>query len=159
MLVTNNTLFKNVWELDSYYNVSLNFNEDYQLKPIRWGDKSLMSEFLRCKDFGIDDVISLNIMRMHKKVIHILDIVLSDGNTMKPEMFSDLPGHSCVNKFPHQHPSPADLAIWKMALRKIFYEFHILTVPLQEYISQPHDIPQLLLSNNGRILHNMITQD
>jgi hypothetical protein len=47
MLVTNNTLFKNVWELVSYNNVSLNFNEDYQQKPIRRGNKSLMSEFLQ----------------------------------------------------------------------------------------------------------------
>ncbi len=51
MLVTSNTWFKNIWELVSFYNVSLNFNEDYQLKPIRWGDKFLMSKFLRYKDF------------------------------------------------------------------------------------------------------------
>jgi hypothetical protein len=38
MLATNNTWFKNVWELVSYFNVSLNFNEDFQLKPIRRGD-------------------------------------------------------------------------------------------------------------------------
>ncbi len=63
----------------SYYNVRLNFDEDYQLKPIRWDNESLMSKFLRYKDFGIDDVVSLNIMRMHKKVIHVSDIVLSNG--------------------------------------------------------------------------------
>ncbi len=159
MLVTNNTWFKNVWELVSYYNVSLNFDEDYQLKPIRWGDKSLMSKFLRYKDFGIDDVVSLNIMRMHKKVIHVSDIVLSDSKTIKPEMFLDLRGHSCIHKFPHQHPTPADLSTWKMALRKISSEFHVLTVPLQEYIRPPHDFPQWLLINNGAILHNMITQE
>ncbi len=38
MLATNNTWFKNIWELVSYFNVSLNFNEDFQLKPIRQGD-------------------------------------------------------------------------------------------------------------------------
>jgi hypothetical protein len=159
MLVTNNTWFKNIWELVSYYNVSLNFDEDYQLKPIRQGNKSLMSKFLRYKDFGIDDVVSLNIMRMHKKVIHVSDIVLSDGNTIKPEMFLDLPGHSCIYKFPHQCPTPADLSIWKMALRKISSEFHILTVPLQEYISPPHDLPRWLLRDDGMILHNMIMRE
>ncbi len=51
MLVTNNTLFKNIWELVSYYNVSLNFDEDYQLKPIRRGDKSQMSKFWHYNDF------------------------------------------------------------------------------------------------------------
>jgi hypothetical protein len=157
MLVTNNTWFKNVWELVSCYNVSLSFDEDYQLKPIRRGDKFLMSKFLHYKDFGIYDVISLNIVRMHKKVINVSDIVLSDGKTIKPEMFSDLPGHSCVHKFPHQRPTPADLSIWKMALRKISSEFHVLTVPLQECISPPHDLPRWLLNDNGAILHNMIT--
>jgi hypothetical protein len=137
MLVTNNTWFKNVWELVSYYNVSLNFDEDYQLKPIRQGNKSLMSEFLRYKDFGIDDFVSLNIMRMHILVIHVSDIVLSNGKTIKPEMFLDLPGHSCVHQFPHQRLTPADLSIWKMALRKISSEIHILTVPLQKYIRSP----------------------
>jgi hypothetical protein len=159
MLVTYNTWFKNVWELVSYYNVSLNLNEDYQLKPLRRGNKSLMSEFLRYKGFGIADVVSLKIMRMHKKVIHVSDIVLSNGKTIKPEMFLDLHGHSGIHKSSHQHPTPADLSIWKMALCKISAEFHILTVPLQEYISPPHDLPQWLLSNDGTILHNMITQE
>jgi hypothetical protein len=141
----------------SYYNVVLNFDEDYQLKPSRWGNKSLISKFLRYKDFGIADVVSLNIMGMHKKVIHVSDIVLSDGKTIKPEMFLDLPGHSGIHKFPHQRPTPADLCIWKMALSKTSSEFHNLTVLLQEYISPPHNLPQWLLSNNGKILHNMIT--
>jgi hypothetical protein len=89
-----------------------------------------MSEFLCYKDFGITDVLSLNILRMHKKVIHVSDIVLSDGKTIKPEMFSDLPGHSGIHKLPHQCPTPADLSIWKMALRKKSSEFHVLTVTL-----------------------------
>ncbi len=101
MLATDNTWFKNVWELVSYFNVSLNFDLDYQLKPIRRGDSSLMSKFLHYKEFGIAEVISLNIMRMNKKVIHVSNIVLSGGKTIKPEMFLDIPGHSDVHKFPH----------------------------------------------------------
>ncbi len=46
MLATSNTWFKNVWELISYFNVGLNLNRDFHLKPVQWGDKSLMSEFL-----------------------------------------------------------------------------------------------------------------
>jgi hypothetical protein len=141
MLAMDNTWFKNVWELVSYFNVSLNFDLDYQLKPIRRGDSSLMSKFLGYKEFGIAEVISLNIMRTHKKVIHVSDIFLLDGKTIKPEMFLDLPGHSDVHKFPHQRPTPANLSIWKMALRKISSKFYVLTIPLQEYISPPHDLP------------------
>jgi hypothetical protein len=34
ILATDNTWFKNVWELVSYFNVCLQFNEDFHLKPI-----------------------------------------------------------------------------------------------------------------------------
>jgi hypothetical protein len=101
---------------------------------------------LHYKEFGIAEVISLNIMRMHKKVIHVSNIVLSEGKTIKPEMFLDLPGHSDVHKFPRQRPTPADLSIWKMALRKISSGFYVLTAPLHEYISPPHDLLRWLLS-------------
>jgi hypothetical protein len=141
MLATDNTWFKNIWELVSYFNVSLNFDLDYQLKQFRCGNSSLMSKFLRYKEFGIAEVISLNIMRMHKKVIHVFDIVLLDGKTIKLEMFLDLPSHSDVHKFPHQCPTPANLSIQKMALCKISSKFYVLTIPLQEYISSPHYLP------------------
>jgi hypothetical protein len=39
MLAMNNTWYKNVWELVLYFNVSPNFNEDFQLKPIRRGNR------------------------------------------------------------------------------------------------------------------------
>jgi hypothetical protein len=118
-----------------------------------------MSKFLHYKKFGIAEVISLNIMKMHKKVIHVSNIVLLDGKTIKPEMFLDLPSHSDVHKFPHQPPTPANLSIWKMALHKISSEFYALTIPLQEYISPPHDLPRWLLSDDGLILHNTVKQE
>jgi hypothetical protein len=34
ILATDNTWFKNVWELVSYFNVHLQFNADFHLKPI-----------------------------------------------------------------------------------------------------------------------------
>jgi hypothetical protein len=68
-----------------------------------------MSEFMRTGNFSQPDLISMNIMRMHKKVIHKLAIVLCDGNTIEAEMLTDQPGHSDVHKFPTQHPTPADL--------------------------------------------------
>jgi hypothetical protein len=46
ILATGNTFFKNIWELVSYFNVRLHFSAVFQLKPIRRGDTSLMSEIL-----------------------------------------------------------------------------------------------------------------
>ncbi len=71
-------------------------------------------------------------MRTHKKVIQKLNIVLCDGKTIKAKMLTDQPGHSDVHKFPAQHPTPADLNLWKLALSKISSNFHVFTVKLQE---------------------------
>jgi hypothetical protein len=45
VLATDNTWFKNVWELLHDFNVHASFNETYQLHPIRDGDHSLMELF------------------------------------------------------------------------------------------------------------------
>ncbi len=39
----------------------------FQLRAVRQGDISLMSEFMRTGYFSQPDLIFLNIMRMHKK--------------------------------------------------------------------------------------------
>jgi hypothetical protein len=125
---------------------------------IHQGNISLISEFLRTGNFSKPDPISLNIMRMHKKVIHKLDIVLCDGKTIKAEMLTDQPGRSNVHKFSTQHPTPADLNLWKLALRKISSNFHMFMVKLQEYISPPHNHPWWVLNNMGTIFHHNIMQ-
>ncbi len=97
-------------------------------------------------------------MRMHKKVIHKSEIVLCDGKTIKVEMLTDQPGHSDVHKFSIQRPTPADLHLWKLALRKISSDCHILMAKLQEYISPPHNHRHWMLKNIGTILHHNILQ-
>jgi hypothetical protein len=62
-LVTDNTWFKNVWKLVSYFNICLHFNEDYQLKPIQQGNASLISELILFGDLSSTDLVSLNIDR------------------------------------------------------------------------------------------------
>ena len=157
MLVTNNTWFKNVWELTSYFKVRLNFDDEFHLKAVRRGDKSLMAEFMRVGKFTQSDLVSLNIMRMHKKVVHTSDIVLCDGKTIKSEMLTDSPGHSDTHKFPIQRPSQADLILWRKALRMISSDFLVLTVPLQGYVLYPHNLPQWMINDDGSILHNTIS--
>ncbi len=100
---------------------------------------------------------SLNIMRMHKKVVYTSDIVLCDGKTIKSEMLTNSPGHSDTHKFPTQRPSPADLILWKMALCMISSNFLVLTVPLQEYVCYPHNLPQWMIKDDGLILHNILS--
>jgi hypothetical protein len=97
MLATSNTWFKNIWELVWYFNVRIHVSAAFQLRAVCRGDISLMSEFMCTGNFSKLDLISLNIMRMHKKVIHKSDIVLCDGKTIKTEMLTDQPEHSDVH--------------------------------------------------------------
>jgi hypothetical protein len=117
-----------------------------------------MSEFMCTGIFSQPDLISLNIMRMHKIVIHKLDIVLYYGKTIKAEMLTDQPGYSDIHKFPTQRPTPSDLNLWKLALYKLSSDFHVFTVKLQEYISPPHNHPRWMLNNIGTIFHHNIVQ-
>ncbi len=47
VLATNGTWYKNVWELVQYFKIRLVFQSKYRLGPVRRGDKSLMSEFVK----------------------------------------------------------------------------------------------------------------
>ncbi len=74
-----------------------------------------MSEFVKA-GYTKADLLSLNVMRMHKMVIHLSDIVRCDGKTIKPSMLSASAGMSDAHKFPLQRPMPTDMALWKTAL-------------------------------------------
>jgi hypothetical protein len=73
-------------------------------------------------------------------------------------MLTDQSGHSDVHKFPTQHPTPADLYLWKLALCKISSNFHVFTVKLQEYISPPHNHHRWMLNNIGTLCHHNIVR-
>jgi hypothetical protein len=74
-LPTNNTWFKNVWHLLHDFSVEATFGEEFQLHQIREGDCSLMDLFFR--HYSGSDLVTLNVFRQHKKVIHIFCIVLA----------------------------------------------------------------------------------
>ncbi len=117
-----------------------------------------MSEFVRA-GYTKADLLSLNIVRMHKMVIHLSDIVRCDGKTIKQSMLSASAGVSDAHKFPLQRPTPMDIVLWRTALRRISSEFYTLALPLQEYISTKHSKPTWRLSNNGDILHHNISMN
>jgi hypothetical protein len=158
MLAMSGSWFKNIWELVWHFNVWTHVSTAFQLVAVQQGDISLMSDFMCTGHFCHPDLISLNIMSMHKKIIHKLDIVLCDGITIKAEMLTDQPGHSGIHTFPIQHPTPADLNLWKLGLRKLSSNFHVFMVKLQEYISPPHNHPRWMLNNIGTILHHNVVQ-
>jgi hypothetical protein len=155
ILATNHTWFKNVWELVSFFNISLAFHPEFRLGPARKGDKALMAEFVRV-GYKQAELLSLNIVRMHKMVIHLSDIVMCDGKTIRRSILTASAGQSEAYKFPVQRPTPADINLWRTALRLISSEFNVLTLPLQEYISRKHARPMWRISKNREVLHHNI---
>ncbi len=134
----------------------MHVSTDFRLRAVHRGDISLMSEFMHTGNSSQPDLISLNIMRVHKKVIHRSDIVLCCGKTIKAEMLTDQPGDSDVHWFPTQRPTPTNLNLWKLAVCKLSSNFHVFMVKLQEYISPPHNHPRWMLNDIGAILHHNI---
>jgi hypothetical protein len=68
MLTMSNTWFKNIWELVWYFDVWIHVSAAFQLRVVCQGDISYMSEFMHTRNFSETDLISLNIMLMHKKL-------------------------------------------------------------------------------------------
>ncbi len=140
ILATNYTLYKNNWELVQYFNVRLKFQPKYRLGPVWRSDKLLMSEFIRVR-YKRMDLLLLNIVWMYKMVVHLSDVVMCDGKTIKGSILSANVGKLEAHKFPVQRPMPTDMNLWTTALRRISSKFYVLTLPLQEYISIKHSKP------------------
>jgi hypothetical protein len=103
------------------------------------------------------DLLSLNIVWMYKMVIHLSDVVMCNGKTIKRSVLLANVGKSEAHKFPVQPPTPTDMNLWTTALQRISSKFYVLTLPLQEYtISIKHSKPSWQLNQNGDILHHNI---
>ena len=71
-------------------------------------------------------------------------------------MLSASAGKSEAHNFPVQRSTPTDMNLWTTALRQISSKYYVLTLPLQEYISEKHLKPTWRLSHNRDILHHII---
>jgi hypothetical protein len=89
-------------------------------------------------------------------VIHLSDIVMCDGKTIKRSSLLASAGHLEAHKFPLQWPTQMHMNLWTTALQRISSKFYVLTLPLQEYISIKHLKPSWQLSHNRDILHHNI---
>ena len=135
-LATNDSWFKNGWEFLHNINILATFSSKFQLSPLRVGDQLLMNKF--SVHYSGEDLASLNRFCHHKKVVHILCIILCNGQTINKECLTNSPGRSNQHKFPLQLPTRADHHHWVSAIRKINLLFLYLPVPLGQYIKPPH---------------------
>jgi hypothetical protein len=103
LLATAGTWFKNLWELLTDFDVTATLGDECHLHPVRFGDLLLMFEF--SKHFSGPDLSALNVVRQHKKVIHLSCIVLCNGHTINKDCLTPGAGFSDYHKFPLQCPS------------------------------------------------------
>ena len=73
---------------------------EYHLHPVHSGESSLMFKFSR--HYSGQDLAALNIVRQHKKIIHLSCIVLCNGQTINKAYLTSAPGVSHLHKFPLQ---------------------------------------------------------
>jgi hypothetical protein len=157
-LATNNTWFKNVWELMHDFRVKAAFSNEFQLHPIRVGDASLMDLFSR--HHSGSDLSALNIFRECKKVVHLSCIIMCDGRTINPDCFSMTRGHSDRHKFPLLHyPTHADHSLWKAALKMISSSFYTFPTQLGDYVDTPHKSFWWHTGPRGLTLHETIDEE
>jgi hypothetical protein len=156
-LATDNTCFKNVWELLHDFNVGATFGEEFQLHPIQEGDQSLMELFSR--HYSSSYLASLNVFRQHKKIIHISCIVLYNGRTINTDCFSMTHSHSDRHKFPLQYPTCSDHSLWKVASKTISSPFYTFPMQLGNYMEIPHKSVQWLTCSMRKMLHKTIKAD
>jgi hypothetical protein len=157
VLATDNTWFKNVWELLHDFNAHASFDEKYQLHPIRDGDHSLMELFSR--HYGGPNLASLNVFRQHKNIVHVSCIVLCDGQTIDPSFLSITRGNSNLHKVPLQYPTPQDHALWKSALKLISSTYYMFPTKLDNYINAPHRCFTWRTNENGTVLHESLSAE
>ena len=154
VLATDHTWFKNLWELLHTFGVDASFGEEATIKPVRQGDRSLMSEF--SKYYSGRDLQDLNVYRQYKKVIHLSCIVLSDGRTIDKECLDSKEGHSDHHKFPLQRPSRTAQTLWATAIKRISSVYLVLPEPLGQYICSPHKNYRWTTNREGTIAHSEV---
>ncbi len=90
-------------------------------------------------------------------MIHLSCIVLSDGRSIDKECMSTTEGQSDLHIFPLQHPSCSDQTLWISAIKRISFEYLLLSEPLGPYIRPPHERKKWTTSKDGTIVHFEVT--
>ncbi len=84
---------------------------------------------------------------------------MCDGQTINPDCFSMMRGHSDRHKFPLHYPTHADHSLWKAALKMICSSFYTFPTQLEDYIDTPHKSFWWHAGPRGLMLHETIDEE
>ena len=93
VLATEGTWFKTFWEFASYLKIKVTLDPKHHLGPVREGDRAIPNIFFYGGFEGIL-LFRLNQVRKFKCMVHLSDLVLADGQTLRADVFDCFPGPS-----------------------------------------------------------------
>jgi hypothetical protein len=129
--------FKNLWQLLSWYGVSLRMPQSADI-PLLWvNDRPLMHAVTATGIHTPAELIEINWFQHYKCVYLVADMVCCDGLTIKPSMLMMTAGASS-RQFPLHQPVQSNLALWKRAVGSITVLGARLRIPLGAFVGIPH---------------------
>ena len=123
-LVTDDTRFKNFWQLSHYLDIAVSLHDKFHIAPVRKKYQSLMESFARL-GLGAKQFESLNSVWKYKEVVHFSDIFCCDGATVDRDILLREEGLSVGHKFPTECLSPPTFSCGSIT----FSPSHIHCIP------------------------------
>ena len=151
-LATKDTWFRNLWELMDDFGASLTMQDADQLLGAREDDRPLMAEFHRVgyRDLDLE---ALNVVRRHRNLLHLSDILKSDGRTLDEFVVSDYTEISRDHVFPREEPTPADYRLWEIAIDRLCSGTSNIPIALGLHLRHPHILCRWFTTQEGAELY------
>ena len=142
-LIEDGTWFKHLWQLLDMLRVRLVVSADFQISPVRTGDRSIM-DMISAVVKDKSTLQSVQVVRHDLGVVHLSDILRCDGRSVDPLFLGDdtFPAPSDRHTFPLQQPTRKDYETWRTCIQTITSSSFTAPFALGPFIQEPHrDIP------------------
>ena len=151
-LATDLTWFQNLWEYASHLKVAITLSDESHLKPVREGNRSLMGAFAGV-GFEGKELQRLGRMKNNKKVLHVLDLVKCNGETIDKGLVEKLVDGESTHTFPLEKPTRANVRLWDEAITRICLPTFKLARALGPYLCLGHRYQHWFRSEDGLCLY------
>jgi hypothetical protein len=125
-----------LWQYLEHLGVSLELSPATYVQPVREGDCGII-QYLFSKGWRGPRLVGLNRYRKHKHVHPISCLVLVDGTTFHPFVYTKDSGSSS-RTWSYEEPTTSDFRLWKQALCEISCGCSRLPTPLSRFLGSPH---------------------
>jgi len=138
--------------MSSHLKVAITLSDEFHLKPVRKGNRSLMEAFVRA-GFEGKELQHLGRMKNSKHVLHVSDLVKCDGVMIDKGLLGNSVGGESTHKFLLEKPTRADARLWDEAITRICIPTFKLTSALGQYLRLGHRYQHWFSSEDGLCLY------